>query len=74
MFVTVKGKQIQEMLFIIVENSAKDGDTYKTSKTDTALHGFGIANIKRATEKYNGEITTRYQDGKFEIKIIIPLP
>lgn len=62
------------MLFIIVENSAKDGDTYKTSKTDTALHGFGIANIKKAAEKYSGEITTRYQDGKFELRIILPLP
>lgn len=72
--ITVKGKQIQEMLFIIVENSAKDGDTYKTSKTDTALHGFGIANIKKAAEKYSGEITTRYQDGKFELRIILPLP
>lgn len=72
--VTVRGKQIQEMFIIIVENSAKAGNTNKTSKADTLLHGFGIANIKKAVEKYNGEITTRYQDNRFEIRVILPLP
>ena len=72
--VTVRGKQIQEIFIIIVENSAKAGNTNKTSKADTLLHGFGIANIKKAVEKYNGEITTRYQDNRFEIRVILPLP
>ena len=72
--VTVRGKQIQEMFIIIVENSAKAGNTNKTSKADTLLHGFGIANIKKAVEKYNGQITTRYQDNRFEIRVILPLP
>lgn len=72
--VTVRGKQIQEMFIIIVENSAKAGNTNKTSKVDTLLHGFGVANIKKAVEKYNGEITTRYQDNRFEIRVILPLP
>ena len=72
--VTVRGKQIQEMFIIIVENSAKAGNTNKTSKVDTLLHGFGVANIKKTVEKYNGEITTRYQDNRFEIRVILPLP
>ena len=45
-----------------------------TTKADKFLHGFGISNMRKATEKYNGSCTTRQENGKFTLKILLPVP
>ena len=43
-------------------------NTIKTSKKDTENHGFGIGNIKRTAQKYDGFVTLNCTDTEFSIK------
>ena len=72
--ITVKARSIHDVLMIVFENHAPAGRKNGTSKEDGFLHGFGIPNIQKAVEKYNGECVIRQEDGKFVMKNIIPLP
>lgn len=46
----------------------------RTAKADGFLHGFGLANIQRSIEKYSGECVIRQENGRFVLKIILPIP
>lgn len=72
--ITVKAGRMHDMLMIVFENNAVIEKMNGTSKEDKFLHGFGISNICKAVEKYNGECVIRPENGKFVMKIIIPLP
>lgn len=72
--ITVKAGCNHDMLLIVFENNAVMGKMKGTSKEDEFLHGFGIPNIRKAVEKYNGECVIRQENGKFVMKHIIPLP
>lgn len=73
--ITVKGNRIRDMIVISVENNAKDAVfSGATTKKDSFLHGFGIANMKTAVSKYGGECSTKMEDGVFSLKILIPVP
>ncbi len=37
-------------------------------------HQFGIPNIKKAVEKYDGQCSFRPKDGTYLLKILIPIP
>lgn len=74
--ITAKASRIHDMLVITVENNTPP-DAFsenKTSKDDTFLHGFGLSNIRNAVEKYDGECISKQQDGRFVLKIVIPVP
>lgn len=74
--ITAKASRIHDMLVVAVENNMLidlPGDG-KTSKEDTFLHGFGLSNIRNAAEKYDGQCTAKAKDGKFVLKIMIPIP
>lgn len=53
--------------------TVKNGKLH-TTKQDHDLHGFGIKSIKKAVNKYNGEMQWVYNspDNQFEVTIIIP--
>lgn len=74
--ITAKASRIHDMLVITVENNTPpDAFSIKnTSKEDTFLHGFGLPNIKNAVAKYDGECIPRQRDGRFALKIMIPVP
>ena len=74
--ITAKASRIHDLLVIVVENNRKlEALTYgKTDKKDSFLHGFGIANIQRTAEKYGGQCIVRPQEGKFVLKIVLPIP
>ncbi len=74
--ITAKASRIHDMLVITVENNTPpDALSIKnTSKEDTFLHGFGLPNIKNAVAKYDGECIPRQKDGRFALKIMIPVP
>lgn len=74
--ITVKASRIHDMLVIAVENNMQlDVPVYeRTSKKDTLMHGFGITNIQSAAEKYGGQCTVNAKEGKFVLKVVIPVP
>ena len=69
-FINLTIRRINDMLVIKVENGCSatptvtDGDL-QTSKTDKALHGWGLKNVRTAAEHYDGTIETEYNDHTF---------
>lgn len=74
--VTVKAERVRDMLIITVENNTLPGTqpAKGTTKKDRFVHGFGIPNIKKAVEKYDGQCSFRQEDGTYLLKILIPIP
>lgn len=73
--ILVKAGKVQDFVSILIENNCvpeepKNGR--RTAKPDKFLHGFGISNMKKAAEKYDGTCTTAQKNGKFTLKILIP--
>ncbi len=74
--ILIKAGQVQNFVSILIENNCTDAahaDGH-TTKADKFLHGFGISNMKKAAEKYSGTCTTTQENGKFTLKILLPLP
>lgn len=73
--ITARAGKVRNMLSILIENSmAVLRDTHQaTSKQDSFLHGFGINNIKEAVGRYDGTCTIESEQGRFLLKITIPL-
>ena len=75
--ILVKAGRVQNFVSILIENNCVEEALTKgrrTTKADTLLHGFGLSNMKKAAEKYGGTCTTKREDGKFTLKILIPVP
>lgn len=57
--------------------SAKNTKDYSrksyTSKVDSSMHGYGMGNMKKCLEKYNGMLNTELKDGQFILSIILGL-
>ncbi len=45
----------------------------KTTKKNKEYHGFGIKGIKETVLKYDGSTTIKAENGRFELRILIPL-
>lgn len=75
--ILVKAARRQNFLLILMENSCLEESIQRkkrTGKEDDYLHGFGISNMKSAAGKYGGQLTVRCENGKFTLKILIPIP
>ena len=74
--ITVKAERVRDMLIITVENNTLPGTqpAEGTTKKDRFVHGFGIPNIKKAVEKYDGQCSFRQENGTYLLKILIPIP
>ena len=74
--ILIKAGQVQNFVSILIENNCSDKvhTDGHTTKADKFLHGFGIANMQKAAEKYSGTCTTTQADGKFTLKILLPVP
>lgn len=62
----------------IIENTYDGNLNYKngiltTIKQDTKHHSFGLKNIKKIVEKYNGILKIEHTDTKFVVKFIIDI-
>ena len=73
--ILVKAGKVREFVSILIENNCvNEGHTDgHTTKEDKFLHGFGISNMKQAAEKYGGICTTTQENGKFTLKVLLPL-
>lgn len=45
----------------------------KTTKKDKKYHGFGLRSVRILAEKYNGSMVIDVNDGKFALKIVMPI-
>ncbi len=84
--ITVKANRVRDLLVVSVENNiSKQGCVPKsilsdsagknrTTKEDTFAHGFGLSNIRNTVQKYAGQCSVRAAEGKFTLKIVIPVP
>ncbi|MFR6065094.1 MAG: GHKL domain-containing protein [Eubacterium sp.] len=73
--ILVKAGKVQDFVSILIENNCLD-EVHKdghTTKADKFLHGFGISNMKKAAEKYKGTCTITQENGKFTLKILLPI-
>ena len=75
--ILVKAGKVQNFVSILIENNCTVEALPKgkrTTKADSLLHGFGLSNMQKAAEKYGGTCTTKRENGKFVLKILLPLP
>ena len=82
--ILVKAGKMQNFFSVLIENnclqdsgntkSRTQGLLHRTTKNDDFLHGFGISNMRKAVEKYDGQLMTKCENGKFTLKILILIP
>lgn len=72
--ITIKGNRIQDLLIIIIENHTIPVLSRQTTKTDSLLHGFGLSNIQKVVEQYEGQCHIKTEQDLFTLKILIPIP
>ena len=75
--ILVKAGKMQNFFSVLIENNClqDSGNTKScTTKNDDFLHGFGISNMRKAVEKYDGQLMTKCENGKFTLKILILIP
>ena len=75
--ILVKAGRVQNFFSVLIENSCLQNREYtkqRTAKSDDFLHGFGISNMRKAAEKYDGQLTIKCENEKFTLKILIPIP
>lgn len=74
--ITVKAGRIRDLLVMSVENNALPETIRpeRTTKEDAFVHGFGIPNIRKAVERYGGQCSIKTEEGRFVLKIMIPVP
>lgn len=65
-------KRFQEKLYLTVSNNVAGGqiDFGHTSKEDKLHHGYGVRNIRRVVEKYNGTVQWRQECGMAVVSIL----
>ncbi|CEO22414.1 ATP-binding protein [Paraclostridium sordellii] len=77
-FIFIKVTYVNSFCVINIENSkinkilSKKGNII-TDKKDKFHHGLGIKNIKNIVNKYDGEVSIKFDDEKFLLTIMIPI-
>ncbi len=75
--ILVKARRVHNFFFVLIENNClRECKNTKSpaARQDDFLHGFGISNMKKAAGKYGGQLTTNCENGRFALKILIPIP
>lgn len=75
--ILLKAGRVQDFVSIRIENPCVPGEgagNRRTSKADGFLHGFGISNMRKAAEKYGGQLVAKQEKERFVLKILIPVP
>ena len=75
-FINLTIRRINDMLVIKVENGCSSqpavaNGILQTSKTDKALHGWGLKSVRAAAERYDGTIETEYSDHTFRAVVTL---
>jgi len=51
----------------------RKGDTFVSSKKDSAIHGYGTRNVRKIVEDAGGLIDYVIDSQKFTVKIMLPM-
>ncbi|HIY06089.1 MAG TPA: GHKL domain-containing protein [Candidatus Evtepia faecigallinarum] len=73
-FLRLTIRRIHAMLVIKVENgtgSPPPGEDLQTTKADKTMHGWGLKSVRTAAERYDGTLSTSYQDGVFRAVVTL---
>ena len=75
-WVSVKIENQKQLLFIKIENSVKKAPVMEKGrpvsvKGDKKRHGYGLKNVERVLNKYEGTIAYLSRDKAFQIKLLI---
>ncbi|WP_125706647.1 sensor histidine kinase [Lacticaseibacillus daqingensis] len=75
--IEVRVAQKAGFLVITCRNVVKQAPAFRdgippTTKANAEQHGFGLKNIAYIVEKYTGQMTLKFEDGWFALKIAIP--
>ncbi|MDF2612763.1 MAG: hypothetical protein K0S71_549 [Clostridia bacterium] len=66
-------KPLNEYLLIEIINTVKEEikniNIFETSKNDKSRHGFGVLNMKKIVEKYEGHLQYSYEKNNFNLSI-----
>ncbi|WP_338658292.1 GHKL domain-containing protein [Paraclostridium sordellii] len=77
-YISIKVTYVNSFCVINIENSkinkilSKKGNII-TDKKDKFYHGIGIKNIRNIVNKYDGEVSIKFDDEKFLLTIMIPI-
>lgn len=76
--ITVYSNVQQGILVLIIKNPTLYSDTAEdifpeTSKDDKVSHGFGLANMQKVVEQYEGTMHTKIENGFFTISFTLKL-
>lgn len=67
----IRGEQIQDFVVVKLWNSFRG--EYKPGRSAKEGHeGIGLQNVKRAVEKYNGEVQVEYKEEVFSVTLVFP--
>lgn len=55
-----------------IQRLLPEGALPRTTKPDEENHGFGLASIRSAAEKYGGQMSLRAEDGEFVLTLLFP--
>lgn len=74
-WVSVKIEKQKQLLFIKIENSVNEAPVMEKGrpvsvKADKMRHGYGLKNVERILNKYDGMITYSSRDKAFQIKLL----
>ena len=69
-------QNINEMFLMNLKNTCETepiekNNKFVTHKKNADRHGLGVESVRRIMEKYQGEISFEYENGFFEVSIII---
>lgn len=68
-FIDIEIYSRQTTWYMKVINSTSNQQISATTKADTENHGFGLSNIRRSVEKYEGLFHTNIKDGVFTAEV-----
>lgn len=77
-YLRMKVTESPNMLMVLLENSMsgnliQEEGRLVTTKKDKTMHGIGMQNVNNIIEKYKGECKTDSAEGKFSVRILLPL-
>ncbi|MBR2257926.1 MAG: sensor histidine kinase [Blautia sp.] len=75
--ITLKLFEKSGFLYLHLENPCKTRPVFAdglplTSKSDVDYHGFGVKSMRFIAEKYQGALTTGWEEGVFSLDVIFP--
>ena len=72
----LKADNVRDFIVISVENSMKNSPALNESRLNSSKEGhqgYGLENVKRALEKYNGHLRIETGGNTFKVSLFIPV-